>query len=276
VPREVLAVRYGSRVTRKAESFLNYHVYGEADEPLGVDYYFWVIRDSPGASEQGGGAAGAVTLVDTGFAPEAGRRRKRDQWLTPADALPLLGIAPGAVQTVVITHAHWDHTGNLDQFPGAEIVMSQDEYDFWTSPIARRKHFALHAEAAEIALLAQARKDGRLTLTTGESTRLAPGIELVQVGGHTPGELIVSVADGAGTVILASDALHHYEEVDQDRPYAILSDLPAMYRAYDLLAELAGQPGARLVAGHDPEVRARFAAHPAHPAVTDLGQVASP
>ena len=74
--------------------------------------------------------------------------------------------------------------------------MSQAEYDFWTSALARRKHFALHAETAEIELLTQARAAGRLTLTTGESTRLAPGIELVQVGGHTPGELIISVDDG--------------------------------------------------------------------------------
>jgi glyoxylase-like metal-dependent hydrolase (beta-lactamase superfamily II) len=266
MPREVLAVRYGSRVTRRAESFLNYHIYGEPDGALGVDYYFWVIRDSNATGEPG-----PVTLVDTGFAAEAGRRRGRDQWLTPAAALPLLGIAPEAVKTVVITHAHWDHTGNLAQFPDAEIVMSQAEYDFWTSALATRRHFALHSEAAEIELLTRARADGRLTLTTRESTRLASGIELVQVGGHTPGELIISVDDGAGAVILASDALHHYEEIDQDRPYAVLADLPAMYRAYDLLAELARQPGARLVAGHDPEVRARFAAHPAHPAVTDLG-----
>jgi glyoxylase-like metal-dependent hydrolase (beta-lactamase superfamily II) len=266
VPREVLAVRFGSRVTRKAESFFNYHVYGEPDEALDVDYYFWVIRDGTGD-----GGPGTVTLVDTGFSREAGRRREREQWLTPAEVLPVIGIAPEAVQRVVITHAHWDHTGNLDQFPGAEIVMSRAEYDFWTSAIARRRHFALHSEAAEIQLLTQARADGRLTLTTGD-TRLAPGIELLQVGGHTPGELVVSVADEAGTVILASDALHHYEEVDRDRPYAILADLPAMYRAYDLLAELARQPGARLVAGHDPEVRARFTVHPAHPAVTDLGK----
>lgn len=259
--QQVLAVRYGTRVTRKAESFLNYHVYGEPDAALGVDYYFWVIRDGEGA----------VTLVDTGFAPQVGRRRNREQWLTPADALPLLGIEPGSVRTVVITHAHWDHTGNLSQFPDAEIVMSQAEYDFWMSPIARRELFALHSEADELELLASARKAGRLTLTCGSSTQLGPGIELVEVGGHTPGQLVVMIDDGAGTVILASDALHHYEEVDRDRPYAILSDLPGMYRAYDLLAELAAAPGARLVAGHDPQVRARFAAHPAHAAVCDLG-----
>jgi glyoxylase-like metal-dependent hydrolase (beta-lactamase superfamily II) len=260
VAREVLAVRYGSRVAPRRESFLNYHVYAEPDGPIDVDYYFWIIREP-----------GGVTLIDTGFAPEAGRRRRRDQWLTPADALPPLGIDPASVHTVVITHAHWDHTGNLGQFPDAQVVMSQAEYAFWTSPIARRTHFALHAEADEIALLAKAREQGRLTLTEAERTQLAPGIELVQVGGHTPGELIVTIDDGKGMVVLASDALHHYEEVEQDRPYAILSDLPAMYRGYDLLAELSAAPGARLVAGHDPEVRARFAAHPAHPAVTDLG-----
>ena len=258
--REVLAVRYGSRVAPRRESFLNYHVYAEPDGPIDVDYYFWIIREP-----------GGVTLIDTGFAPAAGRRRRRDQWLTPADALPPLGIDPASVHTVVITHAHWDHTGNLGQFPDAQVVMSQAEYAFWTSPIARRTHFALHAEADEIALLAKAREQGRLTLTQAERTQLAPGIELVQVGGHTPGELIVTIDDGKGMVVLASDALHHYEEVEQDRPYAILSDLPAMYRGYDLLAELSAEPGARLVAGHDPEVRARFAAHPAHPAVTDLG-----
>jgi glyoxylase-like metal-dependent hydrolase (beta-lactamase superfamily II) len=276
VPREALAVRYGSRVAPRRESFLNYHVYSEPDGPIDVDYYFWIIRE-----------AGGVTLIDTGFAPEAGRRRRRDQWLTPAGALPSLGIDPASVHTVVITHAHWDHTGNLGQFPGAQVVMSQAEYDFWTSPIAQRTHFALHAEADEISLLAKAREQGRLTLTQAERTQLSPGIELVQVGGHTPGELIVTIDDvsaapggyavrppgalRAGTVILASDALHHYEEVEQDRPYAILSDLPAMYRGYDLLTELSAQPGARLVAGHDPEVRARFAPHPADPAVTDLG-----
>jgi glyoxylase-like metal-dependent hydrolase (beta-lactamase superfamily II) len=267
MPREVLAVHYGSRVTRKSQSFLNYHVYEEPDDKLEVDYYFWVIRDTGASSTDGGD----VILIDTGFSPEAGRRRKRDGRFTPADVLPSLGIAPESVAAVVITHAHWDHTGNLSQFPGAQIVLSQAEYDFWTSPIASRSHFALHSEADEIALLTAARQQGRLTLTRGESTTVAPGIELIQVGGHTPGELIVTVDDGRGKVIVASDALHHYEEVDQDRPYAILSDLPAMYRAYDLLGELAAAPGARLVAGHDPQVRRRFAAHPAHPAVTDLG-----
>lgn len=257
--REVLAVRFGNRVTTRAETFLNYHLYGEPDAKIAIDYYFWVIRDRDGT----------VTLIDTGFAPAAGDRRRRSWDTTPADALPGLGIDPAAVKTVVVTHAHWDHIGNLHQFPRAEIVMSRAEYDFWTGPVARRAQFAAHTEPGEIALLESVRRQGRLTLITDQHA-VAPGIELVEVGGHTPGELIVTVTTAAGTVVLASDALHFYEEVERDRPFAILADLAGMYRAYDLLADLAAEPDTWLVAGHDPAVRDRFAPYGADPAVTDL------
>ena len=254
--RQVLAVRYGYRVTTRAQSYLNFHMYGEPDADLDIDYFFWVIRDGRG-----------VFLVDTGFAPEAGDRRRRVHFTTPAEALPGLGIAPEDVTAIVITHAHWDHTGNVRQFPNAQVIMTEAEYDFWTSPIADRGQFAAHREPEEIALLRRAREQDRLTLFTGQHT-LVSGVELIEVSGHTPGQLIAAVATGnGGTAVLASDALHFYEEVERDRPFAILADLPAMYRAYDTLAQLAAQPGTHLVAGHDPAVRARFALYAPAPAV---------
>lgn len=257
--REVLAIRFGTRTTTRAESFLNYHLYHEPDAKIDIDYFFWVIRDG---SE--------TTLVDTGFAPAAGDRRRRSWWTTPARALPALGIDPASVNTIVVTHAHWDHTGNLHQFPHAKIVISQAEYDFWTSPLAERAQFAAHAEPDEIGYLRTANQEDRLTLITGRHV-LASGIELIEVGGHTPGQVIVSVITATGTVVLASDALHFYEEVERDRPFAIVADLPGMYRAYDILAGLASQPGTWLVAGHDPLVRTRFGQVAAAPDVTDLG-----
>ncbi|HTZ28656.1 MAG TPA: N-acyl homoserine lactonase family protein [Streptosporangiaceae bacterium] len=256
--REVLAVRYGNRTTTRAESFLNYHLYGEPDEEIQIDYYFWVVRDGA-----------RTTLVDTGFAPAAGDRRRRAWWTTPADALPTVGIDPADVDTIVVTHAHWDHTGNLHQFPAARILISQAEYGFWTSPMARRAQFAAHAEPDEIGYLQRAERENRLIPIEGRHS-LPEGIEIIEVGGHTPGQLIVSVPTATDTVVLASDAVHFYEEVERDRPFAIVADLPAMYRAYDLLAGLAAQPGTSLVAGHDPLVRTRFASHPAGPDVTDL------
>jgi glyoxylase-like metal-dependent hydrolase (beta-lactamase superfamily II) len=260
--RAVLAVRYGHRVTTRAQNYLNFHLYGEPDADLDIDYFFWVIRDG-----------GGVYLVDTGFAREVADRRRRVCYTTPAQALPGLGIAPDDVTAVVVTHAHWDHTGNLAQFPNAQVVMTEAEYDFWTSPMAARQQFAEHCEPDEIGCLRRAREEDRLTLFTGQYT-LAAGIELTEVGGHTPGQLIALVSAGGGTAVLASDALHFYEEVERDRPFAILADLPGMYSAYDTLAQLAAQPGTHLVAGHDPAVRARFARHAAGPGSGTTGTAA--
>jgi glyoxylase-like metal-dependent hydrolase (beta-lactamase superfamily II) len=82
--REVLAVRYCNRTTTRAENFLNHHLYGEPDADIEMDYYFWVVRDGAG-----------TILVDTGFNPAAGDRRRRAWWTTPADALPTIGVDPG-------------------------------------------------------------------------------------------------------------------------------------------------------------------------------------
>ena len=242
---EVRAVRYGTRQASAAEVFLNYHAYREPDRPLRMDYFFWVAR----------GPARTV-VVDTGFSPAGGASRGRTMLMDTVPALRAAGAAPDAVAQVVLTHAHYDHIGGLPAFTGAEVIMTRDEYDFWTGPMGRRGQFAHTTEASELGQLRELREAGRLTLT-GRAHQVAPGIELTEVGGHTPGQAIVTVATRGGPVILASDAVHYYEELERDRPFSTVADLAAMYAAFDQIRELAGG-GARLVAGHDPLVAGRF------------------
>jgi len=243
---EVLAVRYGTRQASAAEVFLNYHAYREPDRPLRMDYFFWVAR----------GPARTV-VVDTGFSPAGGASRGRTMLMDTEPALRAAGTAPDAVAQVVLTHAHYDHIGGLPVFTGAEVLMTRAEYDFWTGPMGRRGQFAHTTEASEIDCLRELRKAGRLTLT-GRAHQIAPGIELTEVGGHTPGQAIVTVATRGGPVILASDAVHYYEELERDRPFSTVADLAAMYAAFDRIREMAAEPGARVVAGHDPLVAERF------------------
>ena len=247
---EVLAVRYGTRLARKSETYLNYHVYGEPDVELPMDYFFWVVRD-----------ADRTVVVDCGFGTEAGHRRGRTELVSPTAALTGLGIDPAAVDQLVVTHAHYDHIGNLRCFPAAEIVIARQEYEFWTGPYAKRVQFAHSVEPDELAVLTAAGEQGRLRLIE-RSHDLAPGIELVVVGGHTPGQLVAQVAveddGGSGAVILAADALHFYEELDRDRPFFVVADLQDMYRGFDLLREMLADPGRRLVPGHDASVGERY------------------
>jgi glyoxylase-like metal-dependent hydrolase (beta-lactamase superfamily II) len=245
-PVEVLAVRYGTRQATASEVFLNYHSYGEPDRAMGMDYFFWVIR----------GPAGDI-VVDTGFSAAGGRSRNRTALLTTAEALQAAGVAPAAAPTVIVTHAHYDHIGGLPALGASEVIMTEAEYNFWTGPMARRAQFAYSAEASEIDHLRDLRAGGRLTLVRG-SFPVAPGVELLEVGGHTPGQAIVLVATPAGRVVLASDAVHYYEELERDRPFALVADVPAMYAAFDQLRELEQDRGTVIVAGHDPAVRDRF------------------
>jgi glyoxylase-like metal-dependent hydrolase (beta-lactamase superfamily II) len=244
---EVLAVRYGTRLTRRSEVFLHYEVYGEPDAETRMDYFFWVAR-----------GRGRTVLIDCGFNERSGARRGRTMLCPPPSALERLGIAPADVGLLIATHAHYDHIGNLRAFPAAELIAAAREYDFWTGPLASRPLFASFAEADDISCLREAREEGRLRLISGRE-RITGGIDVIEVGGHTPGQLIVLVTAGRGEVVIASDALHYYEEMALDRPFAHVTDLPGTYEGYGLLRDLAGG-GRVIVAGHDPDVMRRFPA----------------
>jgi glyoxylase-like metal-dependent hydrolase (beta-lactamase superfamily II) len=255
-PREVLAVRYGTRPTRKSEVFLQFDSYGEPDADLQMDYFFWLVR-----------GGGRTILIDCGFNERSGARRGRTMLCPPLTALQRLGVAPADVDMVIVSHAHYDHIGNLDAFPAAEVIISAREYDFWTGPLASRPLFAVSAEDDDVDSLRRARADGRLT-TLDAGAQVAAGVEVLEVGGHTPGQLVVLVSTAACEVVLASDALHYYEEMAADRPFSIVADLPAMYAGFGLLRDLQAA-GRTVVAGHDPDVMLRFP-----PADNDLAGLA--
>jgi glyoxylase-like metal-dependent hydrolase (beta-lactamase superfamily II) len=243
---EVFALRYGTRVGSRSEIYLNYNIYGEPDAPLQMDYYLWVARN-----------AERTVVVDTGFGPVGGARRRRTTLITPVDALARIGIDAATAGQVVVTHAHYDHIGNLAAFPAAEVIMAGREFEFWTGPYGRRAQFAWSTEESEIAYLEDIRREGRMTLIDAPYT-VAPGIEVVPVGGHTPGQVIVLVDTAAGKAVLASDSVHYFEELERDRPFAFVADVEAMYRAFDLVRELTADSRSVLVPGHDPEVMHRF------------------
>lgn len=244
---QVLIARYGHRDTVRSEVFLNYHLHSQPDGPIGMDYFVWIARNTD-----------RTVLIDTGFSQRGGDRRQRRTLLAVPELYRQLDVRPDDRPAVVVTHAHYDHIGNLEHFPNSKIIMSRREYEFWTSPLARRTLFHHSVEDDELETLRQAVADDRVKFFSG-ATMAAPGIEVVEVGGHTPGQCVVKVATDEGTVLLAADAVHYYEELEADFPFSSVADLVGMYTAFDRIRGwiMAGEV-AHLVAGHDPGTLHRF------------------
>ncbi|TXN29962.1 N-acyl homoserine lactonase family protein [Lacisediminihabitans profunda] len=244
----VSIIRHGTRSTVKSDVFLNYPLYGEADAEIEMDYFAWVVRNDM-----------RTVIVDTGFSRAGGESRKRTFLLDLPETYSALGIDPASSPQVIISHAHYDHTGNLDHFPNSEIFLARDEYDFWTGKFAARTQFHHSIEEEDLEGIRRAHDEGRLTLISGGHT-VAPGIEIVQVGGHTPGQCVVKVSTSEGVVLLASDAIHFYEEYEADRPFTYVANLIDMYAAFDTIHEMERSGEVQhVVSGHDADTLGRFA-----------------
>src|SRR3546814_15193263 len=87
----------------------------------------------------------------------------------------------------------------------------------------------------------------------------APGIRFHLIGGHSRGQMALSVWTERGWVVLASDAIHLYEEGERERPFAIFHAIQVMLEGYRKLNALAPSPK-QLVPGQDPLVTSRFPA----------------
>jgi glyoxylase-like metal-dependent hydrolase (beta-lactamase superfamily II) len=244
---EVLAVRYGTVRSRKSDLYYRWQAYGEADAVADMDYFFYVLR-----------GGGETILIDTGFRPQEALRRGRECLVAPLDALARLGVDPAAVARVVITHLHWDHVGNVEAFADSELLVPEPELEFWADPVARNLQFWSVVDPDPLAYLIDAHRLGRVVTTAAEA-EIVPGVRVVTVGGHSPGQQVVAVDTASGRVVLASDAVHFYEELELERPFGVAVNLREMCVAYELLKRLERESHAVVIPGHDPAVASRFA-----------------
>jgi glyoxylase-like metal-dependent hydrolase (beta-lactamase superfamily II) len=243
---EVLAVRYGTRMTSRAAVYHGYEQVGEPDRPLRMDYFFWLLRRDAG-----------TILVDCGFEPAVGERRGRTTLVAPLEALDRLGVSRDSLESIVVTHLHYDHTGALDAFPSATLVVQRRDLEFWSAPGLAAEH-AAHVEMGEVAFVADAVEAGRARVLDGAAI-VAPGVAAILVGGHSPGQQSLVVKGEQGAVLLTSDAIHYDEEAADPRlQFAIFTNLEEMVAGYGLLQSVAERTGAALVPGHEPAVAERF------------------
>ena len=241
---EVYAIRYGHHDRRSPENFLG----GDPHDVLQpLDFYVWAIVGSA-----------ATFVVDTGFDATMAKRRRRELVKPVADGLKAIGIDATSVADIIVTHLHYDHTGNYDLFPRARYHLQDSEMAYATGRSMCHAHLRLPFEADDVVAMVRKVFAGRVTFHDGDD-EIAPGVTLHRIGGHSKGLQSVRVKTRRGQVVLASDATHLYRHVEEGRVFPIVYNVGDVLVGYDTLRRLATSPD-HIIPGHDADVMKRYPA----------------
>ncbi len=242
---KILGIRHAVNASRKRGQ--NFIREADPEAPLVLDFYSWVLISDDRA-----------IVVDTGMDPAKAARHGHTHLLSPVDGLAQLGVDAALVDTLILTHAHYDHLGYLDAFPRARFYMQAEEMAYVTGPWMEKPWFRRAYEPDEIARLVTLLHADRLTLH-GREAQIADGVSVHWVGGHCAGQEIVRVRTARGWVVLASDALHYYEEYERGVPFAVVFNASDMIAGHDLIRALADSDD-HVLPAHDPRLAALYPA----------------
>lgn len=159
---------------------------------------------------------------------EADLRRQSVRFGSLPDSLAALGVAPGDITDVVISHMHPDHMGWVSEggrsfFANARIWAHSADADLYLGPHAPDETGLRIMLAAPPTRERMAPVHGQLQLWTTD-THVAPGILLRHLPGHTPGNAIAVVSSGADTAFILGDTFHCPLELE-DPDFHIMGDL---------------------------------------------------
>ena len=218
----------------------------DGQRKIDIAMMVWLIR-----------GGGRNVLVDTGFyRPQFFKSWKVRDFVRPDDAVAHAGPRSQDITDVILSHAHWDHADGADLFPKAQIWIQKDEYRYYTSDAWQPggKHGGIDPD--DVQMLVGFNTAGRLHLVDGDQ-EILPGIRVYTGGRHTYASQYVSVPTRSGTIVLASDNMYLYENLEKRAPIAQTFDAASNLKAQDRMKEIAGDPK-RVVPGHDPAVMTRF------------------
>jgi glyoxylase-like metal-dependent hydrolase (beta-lactamase superfamily II) len=203
---------------------------------------------------------GFTALVEAGMGDDWSERERDIYGLEGlgalAAALAAKGIAPGAVDLLVLSHLHFDHAGGATwreegrlapAFPNATLLVQAEELDHAGNPHDRDRGSYRPRDWEPWV------ESGQIEEVAGEA-EIRPGFRVVPLPGHNHGMQAVRLDSEGQTLFYFADAIPTAAHVR-----------PAWTMAYDLypvelienkkrLLAQAAQDGWLCVFGHDPQV----------------------
>jgi len=203
-------------------------------------------------------------LVDTGIIPpdEACAHHHpcaQTSEQQPVHALERVGVSPDDVDTVVLTHLHWDHAANVDLFPNAAVYVQRDELRYARDPLP--VHRGAYDQTTVVDCADQPDTDppylsfrNTPSLIDGD-INLTDHVTILATPGHSPGSQSVLVRTESHRILLPGDNVPlHLNLPGGQHSYFTPNPTHVDLRAYHRSMRRSFQLSDTIVPSHDPRV----------------------
>lgn len=176
---------------------------------------------------------------------------REEQYLL--NRLKQLGVAPDDVRTVVVSHLHNDHAGNLGAFTKAKVFVNDAELTTTLRQYVLGYDLNVHL-TVDIEAFIAAKLNWRPVMAHEKEVPVAPGVTILNLGsGHSWGMLTLKVElPNSGTFLLVADAIYMSDNAGPPiRVPGIIHDSVGYLRSANYLLEYAEKHNAVILYGHD-------------------------
>lgn len=166
----------------------------------------------------------------------------------PENQVAALGVKPEDIDSIIMTHLHWDHCYNLEKFPNAKIYVQKSEIEYASDPLpCHRYSYEIRPGLTPPWM---AHRD-RFVVVDGDYT-LVEGVEVYHLPGHTPGMQNPVIHTKSGKYLLGTDNVALYKNWEGDEksrhlPGTIFCNLADYYESLNKMETLADF----ILPGHD-------------------------
>jgi N-acyl homoserine lactone hydrolase len=151
---------------------------------------------------------GQVAMIDVGYNHKAYGEVLANMygvrnWHPPREVLAGCGLTPEDVTSIFITHAHFDHMGNIEDFPNATFYIQERELSKWVWAMSLERRFRwlmLGIDPGDILRAVDLARQGRLVCVDGDRENVLPGIDIhAAFDTHTWGSMWLTVRNDGDT-----------------------------------------------------------------------------
>ena len=174
------------------------------------------------------------------------------------DQLAKADVKPDQIKYVGISHYHADHTGQIDSFPKATLLIGAKEWEAITSP---KPAPGVNFKPFESWI----KGDSKVEPQPIDKDVFGDGtVIMLRTPGHTPGHssLLVKLPQ-MGAVIITGDAVHFRENYDSDGVPSFNYDRAQTVASIERLKKIAANLKATVVIQHDARDVDKLPAFPA-------------